>query len=315
MAGVLKFPVQNICIREEISCALASEALVCYDELNMIESTQPASSSDVARHYDQLDRFYREIWGEHVHHGLWRTGQESSAEATRALVDALLAKARLEPGSVVLDVGCGYGATARILARECGAVVTGLTVSPAQHRFAMEATQPAENPRFYLEDWLHNARPAAACDALIAVESTEHMADKARVFSEAARVLKPGGRMVICAWLARERLKPWEHRHLIEPICREGRMPGLGTETEYRGWMKEAGFEVTEAEDVSAQVSKTWPICAWRFIAGVLRKPSYVRFVLDPRNDNRIFAVTMLRLWVAYQTGAMRYVIFAAAKK
>ena len=30
---------------------------------------------DVARHYDQLDRFYRELWGEHVHHGFWATGR------------------------------------------------------------------------------------------------------------------------------------------------------------------------------------------------------------------------------------------------
>ena len=30
----------------------------------------------VAVHYDTLDQFYREIWGEHVHHGYWRTGHE-----------------------------------------------------------------------------------------------------------------------------------------------------------------------------------------------------------------------------------------------
>jgi tocopherol O-methyltransferase len=281
----------------------------------MIESSEPASSRDVARHYDQLDRFYREIWGEHVHHGLWRSGRESSAEATRNLVDAVIAQARLEPGMHLLDLGCGYGATARIFACELGVNVTGLTVSAAQHRYAEAATAPAQNPQFLLEDWMHNQRPSAAFDALIAIESTEHMADKERVFAEAARVLKPGARMVICAWLARETLKPWEHRHLIEPICREGRMPGLGTETDYRRWMTDAGFTVTAAEDVSAQVSKTWPICAWRFITSLLRRPSYVRFLLDPRNDNRIFALTMLRLWLAYQTGAMRYVIFAATRQ
>src|SRR4051812_41663225 len=108
----------------------------------MIESTDPASSSDVARHYDQLDRFYREIWGEHVHHGLWRTGRESSAEATRALVDAIIVKAALQPAMKVLDVGCGYGATSRILAKELGAQLTGLTVSPAQHAYAVQATLP-----------------------------------------------------------------------------------------------------------------------------------------------------------------------------
>lgn len=280
----------------------------------MIESSQPATRDDVALHYDQLDRFYREVWGEHVHHGLWRTGRETSAEATRNLTDAVVAKARLAAGMTLCDVGCGYGQTARIIAQEQRVKVTGLTVSAAQHRYAVTATPAEVDATFLLQDWLHNDRAAGEFDALIAIESTEHMADKARVFSEAARVLKPGGRLVVCAWLAREPLKPWEQRHLIEPICREGRMPGMGTENEYTRWMTEAGFTAISAEDVSMQVARTWPICAWRFCVCVLRRPGYLRFLLDRKNDNRIFALTMLRLWLAYHRGAMRYLIFSAVK-
>ena len=280
----------------------------------MIESSLPMPRDEVARHYDQLDRFYREIWGDHVHHGLWLTGKETSDEATRNLTDAVVARAQLAPGMTLCDVGCGYGQTSRIIAREQQVKVTGLTVSPAQHQYALSVTQAADSATFLLEDWLHNERPSASFDALIAIESTEHMADKVKVFTEAARVVKPGGRLVVCAWLANENLKPWEQRHLIEPICREGRMPGMGTETEYKRWMTDAGFEVRAADDVSMQVARTWPICAWRFFLGVLRKPSYVRFLLDPKNDNRIFALTMLRLWLAYHRGAMRYVIFSAVR-
>lgn len=161
---------------------------------------------------------------------------------------------------------------------------------------------------------MKNRQPDGHFDALVAIESTEHMADKERVFSEAARVLKPGGRLVVCAWLAGDALRPWEVRHLVEPVCREGRLPAMGTEGEYAKWMKSAGLSLKESLDVSRKVSRTWPICAWRFMLGLLRRPDYVRFVLDPRNDNRIFALTMLRIWLAYRCGAMRYVVFVAEK-
>lgn len=280
----------------------------------MVESFLPISVSDVARHYDQLDRFYREIWGEHVHHGLWETGRESSDEAVRALSHLVASKAALVPGAEVCDLGCGYGGTSRLLADEYGARVTGLTVSAAQQRYAVEVTANPGNPSYLVEDWMRNERPDAIYDALVAIESTEHMVDKARVFTEAARVLKSGGRLVVCAWLAGGSLRPWQVRHLVEPVCREGRLPAMGTEGEYVCWMEQAGFVLTEQLDVTRKVSRTWPICAWRFVMGLVKRPDYLRFLMDARNDNRIFALTMMRIWVAYRTGAMRYVVFVAEK-
>ncbi len=47
----------------------------------MIVPSELPSSTDVAEHYDELDWVYREIWGEHVHHGLWLTGVETPETA------------------------------------------------------------------------------------------------------------------------------------------------------------------------------------------------------------------------------------------
>jgi tocopherol O-methyltransferase len=215
----------------------------------------------------------------------------------------------------VLDVGCGYGATARIVAREHGAQVLGLTVSPAQVRYAESVTQPPGNPQYLIEDWMHNQRESNSYDAVISIECLEHMHDKDRFFSEAYRVLKPGGRLAVSAWLCGEELKPWEHRYLVEPVCREGRLPALGTSSEYARKMQNAGFEEVRVLDLSEQVVRTWPICAWRMMVGLVRKPGYLKFVLDPKNDNRIFALTMMRIWLAYRRGAMRYGIFSSVKK
>src|SRR5688500_7725086 len=42
----------------------------------MIYPNSRQDAADVALHYDQLDAVYRQIWGEHVHHGLWQSGRE-----------------------------------------------------------------------------------------------------------------------------------------------------------------------------------------------------------------------------------------------
>ncbi len=290
--------------------------------MNGAFSTTPFAftSDDVGRHYDQLDRFYRELWGEHVHHGLWRTRRDTPEQATRALVDVVAARAQLAPGMRVADVGCGYGATARILARERGVQVTGFTVSAAQFWYAegqAGAADGAENvprPRFILGDWLDNDLPAASQDALIAIESTEHMADKAAVFREVSRVLKPGGRLVVCAWTAAANPRPWHLRRLLEPICREGRLAGLNREEEYVNWMTSAGLSVTARDDVSQRVARTWSVCAGRLLWGLIRHPHYFRFLFDRRNENRRFALSLPRLWLAYRTGALRYVIYCACR-
>ncbi len=281
----------------------------------MIASREEIGGGDVAAHYDDLDHFYRDVWGEHVHHGLWLTGRESRERAVRQLAERVAREARIEAGSRVCDIGCGYGATARMLASELGAQVTAMTISPAQHAFAQSRSGASANPAFVLGDWLENSLPALSFDAAIAIESSEHMPDKARFFAEAHRVLRPGGRLVVCAWLACERPPAWASRHLLEPICREGRMPHMGTIGDYRRLAEAAGLNVEQAEDVSRAVAPTWAKIARRFLARLLRDPRYVRFLVNRHARNRVFALTVFRIRLAYRTGAMRYAIFTLRRE
>jgi hypothetical protein len=67
----------------------------------MIVPREVQTSAAVAEHYDELDPFYREIWGDHVHHGLWTTGRETPDQAVEALIRRLAGKLALEPGQKV----------------------------------------------------------------------------------------------------------------------------------------------------------------------------------------------------------------------
>jgi tocopherol O-methyltransferase len=268
----------------------------------------------VGAHYDVLDTYYREIWGEHVHHGLWETGEETPAEATRALIDLVAGRAGIAAGdgARVCDVGCGYGGTARALHETRGAEVTGLTVSRAQFAYASE--RAGDGLRFLCRDWLANELPASSFDAVIAIESLSHMADKARAFAECARVVRPGGRVVVCDWLAGAAPSRLERQALLEPICREGRLPSLATVREYKALAQEAGLRVERFEDISGRVGRTWLICLRRLGRRLVTDAEARRFLLGPRNPDRTFAFSMVRIPLAYRTGAMRLGVLTLSK-
>lgn len=269
---------------------------------------------EVAGHYDQLDRVYREVWGEHVHHGLWTRGDETRAEATDALTDLVMGKLAIEEGARIVDIGCGYAKSAERIAAGRGAQVTGFTVSAEQAAVGQARRAAHGSVTVHCRDWLDNGLDSGVFDAGYAIESSEHMADKVRFFAEAYRTLKPGGRLVVCAWLAKTGASRWEVDHLLEPICREGRLPSMGTREDYEALAVKAGFAVADYEDISANVAKTWTICIRRLAGFALTRPSYWALLVDPRVTNKIFAVTMVRLAWALKTGAMRYGVFVFAK-
>ena len=280
----------------------------------IIPSAEIADVAVVAAHYDELDELYRSFWGTTLHHGYWITGEESADEAVANLTRLVAERAELKGDDRVCDLGCGYGAVALALQREFGAEVTGLTVSGKQYARAKSLAAGGERLEFFLRDVLDNRLSGGAYDAVIAIESSEHVGDKAKFFTEAARLLRPGGRCVVAAWLTAEQPAAWQKKYLLEPICIEGRLPSMASASECRAMLGNAGLRDIIFSDLTRQVKKTWTLCSRRVAGRFLIDAAFRRQLADRRFSNRDFAKTVFRIWLAYQTGSMRYGLFSAVK-
>ena len=282
----------------------------------LITSQVAPGTDGVARHYDDLDQYYRDIWGDHLHHGLWRFGGETTSQAIEQLVDELATGAGIaaEPGLRVCDIGCGYGGTSRRLVDKYDAKVIGLTLSAEQHRYAVQQTSGRDNPKYLVRDWAENGLEPDSCDAIISIECFSHVADKPGFFREVSRVLRPEGRGSMAIWMAAPNASPRAVKWLLEPICTEGRLPGMATSEEIKAMIVDAGLIVESFEEVSRMVRRTWIICARRLIWKLLTRPRYWRALLDRNFSNRIFIVTLFRILIAYYFGAMQFGLFQFQK-
>jgi tocopherol O-methyltransferase len=260
----------------------------------------------IAGHYDSLDPYYRDLWGEHVHHGLWLTGGESQASATEQMSAHVLSRLGLCAGSRLADIGCGYGGTARIAAERHGAHVVGLTLSEAQKRYGDGIRVGRGSVEIRVQDWKDAGFAPGAFDALISLESLEHISDKEGFARMARRCVRPGGRVAVVTWLAADRVSPWSQRHLLDGICREAMQATLATSGEVDGAFRRAGFSPVGSQDLSPRVGRTWTLILRRLAFSLVTRRAYWRLALRGRPQDRMFAVTAVRIWLGYRTGCFR---------
>ena len=162
---------------------------------------------DVAHHYGtgdllaRIDAALTELGVDPAHPGVdalkpvdeFHTG---GLEATLALLDQL----EITPEMHVADLGCGIGGTARHIVHRYGARVTGVDLTPG-----FVATGEALNRRLGYDARITLAEGSVldlpledeSADLAVMLHVGMNIADKERLFAEAARILKPGGRFAV----------------------------------------------------------------------------------------------------------------------
>jgi arsenite methyltransferase len=153
------------------------------------------------------------------------------------------ALAQLSPGETVLDLGSGGGIDVLLSARRVGPAgkVYGLDMTDEMLALARENQRKAglENVEFLKGEIESIPLPDSSVDVIISNCVINLSADKDRVFAEAFRVLKPGGRFAVSDIVRRGEM-PEEVRRSIELWA--GCIAGALEENDYRARLERAGF-------------------------------------------------------------------------
>ena len=145
----------------------------------------------------------RRIWREHI------TGPDYPEEFAhisflplaqlRSLTDGL----SVTTGELLVDLACGAGGPGLWAAKETGARLVGIDLSPMAARRASERVGPlgmGGRATFSQGTFAETGLESASADAVMSVDALQYVPDKTKALTEVARILRPGGRFAFVAF-------------------------------------------------------------------------------------------------------------------
>jgi len=282
LAAVMSLPAVIGANRMLVSTVVAALAVVftwLARVLNTPSRVYDREANTVGREYDAWtsEGILEYYWGEHIHLGYYGKderkgpfyGGKDFIEAKYDFIDRMLGFSQTDKPATVLDVGCGIGGTSRYIAKRYpDAQVTGITISPEQQQraTALAAERGVTNAKFELCDALDMKYADNSFDLVWACESGEHMPDKEQYVKEMARVLKPGGRIVIATWCQRETPPAFsdQERKTLDYLYGEWTHPYFISIDEYARIMDRTGtLKQVQTDDWAEETIPAWRHSVW----------------------------------------------------
>lgn len=187
----------------------------------------------------------RRLWHEHAERLEYPEEFGNIGFTTLAELRRVASELRIGPGDALADLGCGMAGPALWVARETGARLIGVDLSPVAVKQAgarAEELGLAGQANFVVGSFADSGLETDWADGAMSEDALQYAPDKQAAMSEAARILRPGGRLVFTAFE-------------LDPK-RAANLPILGADPvdDYRPAMVKAGFSVEVYEEVPG-----WP--------------------------------------------------------
>jgi len=227
-----------------------------HDDGKMSVEERNANYADLVNSYYNLATdFYEWGWGQSFHFAERHAGESFNQSIVRHEY-YLAARMGVQPGDHVLDCGCGIGGPLRNIGRFTGARITGVTLNQYQvdRGNALCAQAGLDRKcRLVQADFHHMPFEAGTFDHCYSIEACCHSPDRADVYGEIFRLLKPGGYFISYEWCLTDKHDPNNPEHLL---CKKKVEEGDGLPDICYTWqcdeaLKKVGFEVVESRDAA----------------------------------------------------------------
>lgn len=198
------------------------------------------------QYYEDNYEDYAQGWSkDHIHYGFWFDHTQSHEESLVNHTREVLKHLNIQPGNRVLDAGCGSGGSSRYIVENYGVETVGIMLSPTLYKAASELSKHIKNSNmisFYLQDYTDTHFKDESFDRIFAIESVCQEPAKDKFISEAYRLLRRGGRLVVADFfLLRDNLNEKELRSYRE-WCDGWFIPDLALTEEFRAMLRHNGF-------------------------------------------------------------------------
>ena len=208
-------------------------------------------------YYDsaESDAFYKTIWGgEDIHIGLYRSESETIADASRRTVEEMAKRIQVcGPNTRIIDLGAGYGGSARYLAKTFGCKVTCLNLSETQNALNRELTGQAgldDLVSVVHGDFENIPDTDDSYDVVWSQDAILHSGRRERVLDEIVRVLTPHGQLVFTDPMQSDDCPDG----VLQPILDRIQLSTLGSFRFYREKLAARGFREESIDDLTDQL-------------------------------------------------------------